>query len=329
VEGIARELTACHRSQQAPVLVRLKEARQQLDRHRQEAAAAQQQLPELREAAVRQDHLAQQAQQATLQTQQGLVAAAERCGRLQLELSAAINRHETAAVAAVAASQAATAAQQRHRLLASQEHAAAGRLQQLAQQALQKQQEAARLQVQVQQLQQRHHSAMAAAAAATTQQRRPKRRLQVVQEQADPALPSPTAVQQRRPAPAASMVVAVRDNLGGATPTRPAQAGVAATTVQLAGSGLDHVAVVPSALALRCEQPVVWSCSSSELTSPLSDADVQPLPPLTGEIALALCSQNASSHLDESLLCTHAFELIIMAAILGGTPFRIAAMMIN
>ncbi|KAL4458778.1 hypothetical protein ABPG75_013643 [Micractinium tetrahymenae] len=40
VESAAKELAACHRSQQAPVLVRLKEARQQLERHQQEEQAA-------------------------------------------------------------------------------------------------------------------------------------------------------------------------------------------------------------------------------------------------------------------------------------------------
>ncbi|PSC76642.1 hypothetical protein C2E20_0664 [Micractinium conductrix] len=218
VDGAAKELTATHRSQQAPAQVRLREARQQLERHQAEAAAAGEQLPELRAVAEQAALRAQQAQQVVLDAQQRLVAAAEQRAARQRELDAAMGRHEAAAVAAVAAEQEAEAGEQRQRMLAVQQQAAAGRLRQVAQQVLCKQQEAVALQEQVTELQQRHRETLAAALAAEerqqhqVQQRRGKlkRRLQVVAEEGGERLPaSPTASQQRRPPPMAAAEAAM------------------------------------------------------------------------------------------------------------------------
>ncbi|PRW60080.1 hypothetical protein C2E21_1756 [Chlorella sorokiniana] len=153
VEGIAKELAACHRTQQAPIMARLKEARQRLEQHQHEAAAVHQQLPELRAAVKRGGQQAQQAQQAVLDAQQLLVAAAERKARAKQQLDAAVAQHEAAAVAAVSSEHEASSAEQRQRFLEAQQQAVAGRLRQAAQQVLHKQQAAALLQQQVAALQ--------------------------------------------------------------------------------------------------------------------------------------------------------------------------------
>ncbi|EFN53243.1 hypothetical protein CHLNCDRAFT_137152 [Chlorella variabilis] len=289
VEGIAKELAACHRTQQAPVMVRLKEARQRLERHRQEAAAAEEQLPQLQAAAQEAEQRAERARRALAEAQQRLVAAAERRACLQQQLNAAMGRHEAAAVAAVAAAQEASATEQQQRLLAAQQQAAAGRLRQAAQQVMRKQEEAVQLQAQVQQLQQRHRDAVAAALAAAPQQRRGalKRRLHAVQqqEQGSTALPSPPPVQQRRPPPAAATAVAAGSQpggLGGAGSCSPLVPAAAAA----APGGSRGVQAPAAGPLVLCLPPSGWSCSSSsELGSP--EADAVPPPPLTVDEAAA------------------------------------------
>ena len=283
VEGVAKELAACHRTQQAPFLVRLKEARQRLEQHRQEAAAAGQQLPQLQAAARAAAQQAQQAETAVLEAQQRLVAAAEDRARLKQHLDVAIGRHEAAAVTAVAAEHAASAAEQQQRLLAAQQQAAVGRLRQAAQQVVHRQQAATQLQRGVEVLQTRHREAIADMLAAGQQQQRRgklKRRLEVVQElgEAGDALPSPTAVQQRRPPPAQTAAMlpgksALAQAAAGQAPVADAPAAEEAAVREAAGA-----VVVPEA---PCAPWDGWSCSSSELGSPQSEAAAAS-PPLTG-----------------------------------------------
>lgn len=277
VEGIARELAACHRTQQAPVALRLKEARQRLEQHQQENLAAQQQLPQLQAATKAAVHRAAAAQKAVLEVQQCLVASAEHRARLKQQLDAAMEQHEAAAVAAVAAKQQASAAEQQHRLLSAQQQAAVGRLRQMAQQVLSKQQQAVQLANQVQTLQVRHRDAVATMLAAEQQQQRRgklKRQLQVVQEQGDGAgaLPSPTAVQQRHPPPATAAAGEYSFRLG--SPAQPVAAEPSTTELEPDGQ-------------LVLQAPQVWEdwpCSSSELSSSQPEA-AAPSPPLTGDWA--------------------------------------------
>lgn len=165
VQAVARELSACHRSQQPAVAARLCEARQRLDQHQQQAAAAADTLPALQAEARSAEQAARQAQETLAAISEQLVEKAEQQARAQQRMAAAAERHEQAAVAAMAAEQAAAAAAQEHRLLSSQQQLRAGRLRQLAQQVLHRQQAAWAMQQRVGALQQAHKRAVSAAVA--------------------------------------------------------------------------------------------------------------------------------------------------------------------
>jgi hypothetical protein len=227
---------------------------------------------------------AQHAQQALLHAHSGLVAAAERRTRAKSQLDVSMARHEAAAVAAVAALQEASAAEDQQRLLAAQQAAAAGRLRQAANRVLHKQMKAGQLQELVQRLQSWHQAAAAAAPAGAAPPRRPKRRLQAAQEagRVGAAMPSPTAVQQRRPPPTVDGLAAGTASLladgapANCTAFGPCLTGTTPATQAAAVCPASpwEVAVVHSV-----PQP---SSRSSDMGAPASAGEPAP-PPLTGE----------------------------------------------
>jgi hypothetical protein len=86
VEGIARELSQCHRTQQPAVAAQLRDARQQLAQHQQQAAALQASIGPLQQAAQAAADAAEQARLALQAGQAQMIAAVEERQRLQQEI---------------------------------------------------------------------------------------------------------------------------------------------------------------------------------------------------------------------------------------------------
>ena len=172
VERVAKELAGSHRSQQPVVVARLREARQRLEQHERQAAEAEAELPQLKAEAKHAAREAQRGQEQLLAAHQQLVEAAAEQASAERCASAAIGRHEEAAVATVAAEQAAAAAEQEQRLLSGQQQLQAGRLRQLAGQVLHRQQEVQAMQGHARELQQEHRRALAAVMVAAKLKRR-------------------------------------------------------------------------------------------------------------------------------------------------------------
>eukprot|EP00887_Chlorella_sp_A99_P006536 scaffold3.g6536.t1 len=272
VDAVAKDLAACHRSQQPALLVRLREARQQLEQHQQAAGEAAGALPALQAEARCAARRAERAHEQHAAAERQLVEAAEEQDRAQQRAAAAIERHERAAVAAVAAEQAAAAAEQERRLLSSQQQLRAGRLRQVTQQVLHWRQAVAAMQQQVEQLRRQHKQAIGAVLVAGRLKRRAL---------GSPQSAAATAGSSARPSMVQRAISATTDSPPLRCAREPLAGSSTAPQPVLWGQPWEPPASPQRVPAVPCSSPPEWEQQLAV------ESEGSPSPPQAGALVLA------------------------------------------